>query len=412
MTDEPTQSEIAKSVEGSLKRRRRKRWAAAFVIGAVIALWIMAQSGREQFPDGITDADVVQARSRFIEQFGFEPDHGDTLAMLGEQLIVAELDAVAMRCYAAISESHPRFGLSAQLQTGILLAERNEAAEAERVLRKYLQNAAGSRAGSVDGRIRARKWLTYLLSVQLRLEERHAIHTESHADGLADLQDSLQYHFPHLLLYRTNRGAERLRQYLEVDPDSRAMQVALGRYLTGEGRLDEAEGLLRELHGRQPGDPRSAAALLECLYEQDDWDGFADVIDDLPADAAQEPWLLTDMRGRFSLHREQWDDARREFLRVLSVIPSHSSCQMGLVTALRSLGDDQALKVAEQRSLVLARIRVSMPRVQSGDPEELQALAELCDEAQLSDAAVTFRSYSRAFASPDDARDPQGTSHE
>ncbi|MBI1311749.1 hypothetical protein GC176_10695 [bacterium] len=369
---------------------------AVMVVG--LAGVVLTRGRGNAFPAGISEADIAQAQRQFRETFGIDPDYADTLAMLGKLLDKDDRLQIAVSCYEAIPVTHPRFGLAARLQAGVSLGRLNRAAAAENAFREYLDLTAGRRDGVAEGRVTAREWLTYLLSVELRFEERQAIHAASHIEGLADLNDSKQYFFPYLLLYRTTRGASQLREFLWVDPDNPQLQIALGRYLTGEGRPDLAERLLRDLCTRLPGNLRCIAALLECLYEQDDWSEFSPVIADVPDFDSSEPWLLTEMRGQFALQEQRWDDARREFQRLLAVVPTHSACQMGLVTALRHLDDETALHEAEEKSLALARIRVNLPRVKIGHPAEILKFAEQCDQIGLTDAAAVFRSYARQNA--------------
>lgn len=375
---------------------RRSGWISLLVLAFVLCSgWLAIQSREQSFPDGVTEAQTEQARRLFVNRFGIDPDHADILAMLGEQLRDGgELD-LAAECYAAIPDSHPRFGPHAQLQLGIILAENHRAAAAEAELRSWLQKTAISRHSSIEDQVSARQWLSYLLSVQLRLEERQDILAQSQADGLASLNDSKQFYFPHLLLYRTARGAARLRQYLDRDPQNLQLRVAHARYLTGEGQLAAAEQLLRRLDEQSPNNRAVTAALLECLYEQDNWKQFSEVVSTAPSYQDGEPWLLTEMRGRFALHEGRWDDARHAFQSVLATEPAHSACQMGLVTALRNLDDETTLAAAEQRTLVLARIRVELPRTRSGKANELLVLADLCTEAGLSEAAERFRRHAQ-----------------
>ena len=379
----------------------KKAWrlSAMIAVAAALTVGFLATQSEKSFPDGITDVDVESARTMFLERFAIEPDNGDVMAMLGERMAVDGRPQIALSCYARVPVSHPRFGAVSRLKSGVLLVELNRARDAEEALRDYLSLSAENRTGSADDQILARKWLTYLLSVELRLEERKEIHAQTHALGLADLNDSKQFFFPHLLLYRTTRGSGRLRQFLAVDPSDRQLNVALGRYLTGEGKLAEAETLLRQVRQQSPNDLSCAAALLECLHEQANFQEFSQLLAELPGYSESEPWLLTEMRGQLAIQEERWSDAKQAFQRVLEHDPAHPGCQMGLAVALRKSGAAGDVAAAEEKSLILSRIRVDLAKIEPGNSTAILELVDACEKIGFKTAADSLRPYAGSSTS-------------
>jgi predicted Zn-dependent protease len=367
----------------------------------VLALWFLVSSA-DRYPDGVTAEDIAIARVLFRERYSIEPDHTDTLAMLGTTLQSSGRLPAAIACLQRIPETHPRFGLSGQLELGIALIEADEAEAGETALRRYLKLAEDSPTAPAEDQITARMWLTYLLTVQLRFEDRHAIHLQTHALGLASLNDSKQLYFPHLLLYRTAKGAGRLREFLDKDPDNVRLRVAAGRYLIGEGRVRDAAQMLRALRQQHPQDLACAAALAECIYELDDVVQLEQLLSALPEWTASEPWLLTEMRGRLALMQQRWDEARERFEQLLRLEPAHPGCQMGLLMSLRHSHEEASAEIerAELKSLILSRIRVKLAQIAPANPAAILDLAAECEQIGLSDAAHTLRSHARASTHP------------
>jgi len=194
-------------------------------------------------------------------------------------------------------------------------------------------------------------------------------------------------------LWHTATGRRRLTEFLDQDPQDPNLRLAEGRYLTAEGRLDEALTMLERLANERPGDEPCAAALLECLYEQNDWEALAPIARSLPEDRPDEPWLLTRMRGEFDLHEESWESAVRHFERVRDADPANPWCHVGLARAYGALRRPEDRAEEQQRSLILSRIRVSLVTVKEDDWKASLELASRCEEAGLADAAETFRGH-------------------
>lgn len=344
-------------------------------------------------PAGITHARYTAAADQLQARYGRRPTRLEVLSLLAELAVQDEELATAAACFQQIPSTHPAFGRSARLQEGQILLRLNRARDAERSLREFLRLAAANPSTATEHVIVARNWLLYLLSVELRLEERKTLLAEIHAQGLADVFDSKQLYFPHLLLWHSSSGRHRLAQWLTEDPSDPQLRLAEGRYLIMEGRLAEARRWLSDLVEEHPGDRACAAALLECCFEQNDWDAFVERAQSLPAPAPDDPWLLTHMRAQWALREKRWDDAVAHFQQLLEADPANPWCPMGLAQAYAGLQQPHLQEAARQRALKLARIRQQLVTVKEDAPNASRKLSAECDELGLTDAAETFRRH-------------------
>ncbi|MGH7202735.1 MAG: tetratricopeptide repeat protein, partial [Planctomycetaceae bacterium] len=355
----------------ALPRGRRATWprlaaVVAALGGVAFAGWYLSRD--PELPAGVTREEYRQAERKFQSLYGRRPSRTDTLSVLGELAIAEDRLPTALACFRAIPSDDPKYGPSARLQEGQVLMRLDRVDDAERSFRDFLTLADRNAAVPRDHVVSGCKWLGYILSVELRFEERKSLLADMHTQRLADVYDSKQYYFPHLLIWHSNSGSGPLAEYLEQDPDNPQLRTALGRYRTYEGRLDEAQALLEDLHRERPHDLHCAAALLECHFERDDWAGFSKVAESLPEAEQGEPWLLTRMRGLLAAHEERWEDAAKHFQRVLAADPANPWCHMELADAYAKLGRPKAREEAQRRSLVLADIRASLGTVTEQDP--------------------------------------------
>jgi predicted Zn-dependent protease len=372
--------------------------ALLIVVGGLTAAGLQMWRPAGNLPPGLLMDEYTQAEQRYREMYRRKPGRTDVLSLAGELAVKDNRLANAVSCFRAIPTADPRYGLSARLQEGQVLLRLNRALDAEKSFREYLAQAAHNPRGSDHVAI-ARKWLAYLLSVELRQEERKILLSEIHAEGGADVYDSKQYFFPNLLLWHTSTGRRRLTEFLAEDPENPMLRTAEGRYLTAEGRLDEALALLEELGDERPQDPACIAALLECCFERNDWEGFAQVARLMPEFEQGEPWLLTRMRGERALHERTWEEAVRQFARVLESDPANPWSHAGLARAYAELGQTRKRDEEQRRSLVLSRIRVSLVTVKEDDGDAAVELASKCAEIGLDEAADVFRGHAARIRS-------------
>ena len=377
--------------------KRPIAWKSAWGIAILVAL--VASAGwwwwPVPLPNGITQRDYDIATRRFRDLYSRRPNRLDVLSIAGELAVRDDRLAAAAECFHQIPISHPRYGAAARLQEGQVRLRLNQAVAAEQNFREYLGLMMGGDPESVN---LARKWLTYILSVELRFEERQLELAAAHEAGTADLSDSKQFFFPNLLIWNSATGKRRLADFMAVDPNDFGLQVAHGRYLTGSGQLDDALSTLNELHRQQPGTLSCTAALLECLFENNDWNQFAKIARDLPEPISAEPWLLTRMRGEFALHEKRWDEAIRAFDRLAEMEPANPWSAMGLAKAYSEQNQLAEREATLARALVLSRIRVSLSNVRANNVDAIRNLANECRQLGLAKAADVFDGHAERIA--------------
>ncbi|MEZ6133755.1 MAG: tetratricopeptide repeat protein [Pirellulaceae bacterium] len=342
---------------------------------------------------------LAVAEQVFRQQFpGVEPTRDDLLFVAGELAMSSSEFDRALACYQAVSTDHPQHGLPAKLQIGVALVELNRAAEAEVALQAYI-SAARLTQQRIDPQdvVSAFKFLTFILSVELRLEDRRPLMQELHTIGLADPFDSKQLYFPNLLILNSPAGQARLTKFLEVDPHNVDLQIAQGRYYTLQGKFDEAIALLQAVSGAQPTNRAALAALWEAHFQAGNTDEFAMLLAAAPDFAADEPWLMTTMRGENALENKNFALAKQHFQAVLAGDPAHAPAQMGLAFAYAGLKDEAAHATALARSSVLAEIRVNLSSVQADAAAASQELSDKCQQIGFDAAATTFARHAETI---------------
>lgn len=373
----------------------RLLFAFGFVAVVILGITFYLEWQGSNLPEGVSRDQYESAARTYTQLTGQNPDRFDVLLNLGQMAASDERLETAIACFREIPAEHVKYGLFAKLRLGEILIRLNRAAESERAFQEFLarsRNDAGVSAGDLKA---ARDWLNYLYSVQMRFEERKVILAELHKSGTASVFDSKQYFFPSLLIWSSTTGRERLRQFLEQTPDDLQLNIAEGRYLTSEGRLDESRALLEKLRKELGRDKRCLSALLECLFEDNNWASFRDVMKDVPPAAPNDPWLLTQMRGELALHMHEWKEAIGHFERLADEDPANTIACMGLSRAYRQLGLEEEYQNMQLRSLLLARIRPGLQKVTETDAAAAEELAEDCVSLEFEEAAEAFRQHAR-----------------
>ena len=380
----------APSIEAAPVTSSRRRGLLWFIVavGVLVAVGVALLFREPPLPQGISPEEFAAASEKFQSLYKKEPNRIDVLSLAAELAVAEGRPADAVACFAEIPSSHPRYGLSARLQEGHVLLELNRAAEAEASLRAYLSLAAQTRDVPPLNVYAARSRLAFILSVELRMEERQSLLASAHESGAVSLFDSKQFFFPHLLLWHSKTGSEQLDLFLKEDPDNRHLRLARARYLTFQGEPEAALLVLKKLLADDPKDLAVAAAVLECHFEAGDRDSLADFFVSVPEYLVGEPWLLTRMRGHFAMEQKKWKEAVRRFEQVLSADRTNPSAQSALAMALRALNQSEAAEAATARSATLAKIRTGLTR-----EEGLEELAVNCEQIGMPDAAVVFRRH-------------------
>lgn len=375
------------------------------LMAVVFAAWRLWPA-EQRLPKGVDFRDYQLAKNRFIRLFDRQPDHDDTLMMLGESAAADGHNELALAAFQAVNSAHPEYGAAAQLQRALMHLQLDQAVDAERDLRAFLNRVAAEK-GSVDPRQlqTAQQWLRYLLSVQLRLDERHQLLADLHGSGEASLADSKQYFFPRLLIWKSDTGWTAVRKYLQTSPADLLLNVAHSRYLVARGRLPEADRLLTALQQDHSTHPLLVVAILELNFERDDWKRIDETLQQFrthhPEDR-NDPFVVRWLSGELALRQDEPQQAADHFQQALNRDPTDPSVHMGLLKAYNQLGESDKAASMKQKSQALARIRVSMERVSETSPDGIQQLIDECTAAGFDEAATQFqRHLDRLKASPD-----------
>jgi predicted Zn-dependent protease len=391
--------------------------ALAAIVGGMSILWYAtsqpkllveannrSQSGatndNNSLASMLSPEDSNEAIAWLQEKHGInDPSDVEVILAAGGIAVAAEKYEKASRYFDQVKTEVPRFGMTARLEQGLALLKLNFATPAEQNLRKFLDAARASENPDPSQVLDGFKWLTYLLSVQIRQEERKLFLQEQHDISLADPLDSKQLYFPNLLILNSPAGRTRLAKLIENEPTNLSLLVAAARYQTLAGEFDEAIERLEKLRRTRLEDLTIAAALAEAFVESDRLEEAGRLLDSIPPYHAIEPWLLTRMRGEIALHREKWNDALKYFGTVLGEDPANAPAQMGIAMAYEKLGDKENHQESLRRSSVLAKIRVNLGSVQSDAEAACLDLATQCRAIDMEAAAKVFEKHAARIKS-------------
>jgi len=374
---------------------RWMRWLVLLLVVAGTLVWLSVPGGLE-IPSSVTSEDVRRAQQDFRRLEQREPDAGELLLMLAENVARRGRVAVAVECVERIPVLDERSGLRSRLLLAQYCLRLNQADRAERAVRELLLAAGKAGAGTGTGAVRgevadqvrtARELLVFLLSLQFRFEERQAVLRELRLGGLLEPLLTKQLYFPSLVAWRTPQQNERLQRFLWESPEDARLLAAHGRYLLGSGAVGEARRLLDTAVGLSPGDVGVLSAALECRFEEQDLAGFRDLLDVCPGYAEGEPWLLTQMRGEAAALQGDWSGSARYFELLLAADDTNPLYCQGLARAYGGLGQqDQRLKL-QQRALQLAELRLTLGEAELKNAGALRASSQAASGLGLKAAA-------------------------
>jgi predicted Zn-dependent protease len=373
---------------------RTKWWLATIaLVTPVVFIVVRIKSQPEiELPTNVTMAEFEAAAAQFQSMYGDQPTELDTLMLLAEHAVRDELDERAVACFARIPTDSLKYGASARFQEAQILLRMNFADRAEASFRQFLE-VADFRSVRPQHTQLARQFLVFILSVELRLEDRQAVLQDMAAAGQLDIYAAKQLFFPTLLIWKSSLGSDRLREFLAQDPDNKRLRVLDARYLVFEGQLRQAHAALQRLLRQYPGDIEVITGLVECCYQQDDWDTIRDILANAPGRSPSEPWVLTRIRGSLALQDQQWKTAESYFRSVLEHDPANPACHVGLAEALLEQGRLEERDRVQQRSLILARIRVDLPAANRTSATAAAAIADSARELQMFAAENVFRAF-------------------
>ena len=359
------------------------------VIGGLIAI----RSAAPQLPPGVSATDFEKAAVDFHRDFGRKGDRFDVLMTLAKITADNKDYETAIACYQQIPTEHLQYGPSARYEEAQVFAQTDQVQRAEHSFHEFLKLL--ERGIRLPDRqvVLSRRWLSLILAVELRTEDRRIVLQQLMEDHQADIHDVKQYYFPTLLVWQSAFGSGRVRDFLKLDPSNRHLRNADARYLIGEGRLQEAHEQLTKLHQEDPQDLRTQSYLLECVHEMNQWDAFSAVYADVPHFQENEPWLLTQMRGEWALHQNDWIEAERLFRYLLQIDPPNAVCHMGLARAFAGQGRAAEREAILQRSLLIAKVRVGLAAVTNDDAKTARSVADLSRQLGMEHAAAIFEFF-------------------
>jgi tetratricopeptide (TPR) repeat protein len=354
-----------------------------------------SENGPSHLPEEVGADDYHQAKLQFESRYRKEASHYDVLSWLGEANFRDERWAIASACFSAIPDDTPRYGHIARLYEGRALLKMDRVRPAERSLRKFLELEIDSPNRDPAQIGEALFQLSYLLGIELRFEDRKAVHLALLQLNLAELEEVLNYCFPSLHRWNGTLAAKALEKFWQADPEDPRLRVALGRYRTGQGRTDEALAILQQCRQDFPKSLTTAGALLACLHERGDWAEMAAIMATLPSPTDTEPWQLLRMRGHFHNHAKQFDEALDCFHRVLKGDAADAESYLGLGAAYAGKQDREKQQAALDTARHLSRIqnRIGWALDQPDDPEALVAIAEVAAEIGLEREAAMVVQY-------------------
>ena len=365
----------------------RAKWFAAVAAVAVVGgllYWGLVLT-EPPLPEGVPREFYDLSAAQFREQYGRDPDRLDTLSWAAEAAVGQERWDVAAAAFAEIPSSHPKYGRQARYQEGQVLLQLNRARESEECFRELLRLEERDRTLPDRTLHNARQHLRFLLELQLRFEERHALLTQMLEDEQFDWFDVSAYCFPSLLGWSRVKSSDRAEAFLKQDPRNPLLRVAVGRYRTAQGRPDEARTILEGVRSERPDDLPAAAALLECLIEVQDAEAADRLVSSLPKASPDDPWLLLRLRGRIHNERREHDQAAQAFRMALTADPANPESNVGLAAAYAGLGEDRKRAAALERARVLGRIQSRLAEIQAtpDDVEPLVEVVRMCREIGL-----------------------------
>ncbi len=368
---------------------RRRFWfgLGAFGLCAVTLLltWYVLADRVPPLPVGIDRDEYRQTLRELRGQGSQVPDHEAVLCQLGEKAAGAGRWEAAFRCFDQIPAQHPRYGHLVVYEKGQILIQQQRLTEAEANLREFLRLEQLAPQMKREYSVVTKQYLSYLLAVELRFEERQQLLSEMIQRGEAQTFEVLAWCFPTLLEWNSPHAAWRVEQAWQIDPAKVRLGVALARYRIGQGRLQESRLILARCLELSPHDLDAKAALFAYHLEQNAWSEMALLIADLPPIQDSEPWLLLKMRGHFHEHQQRYPEAIDCYRRALRVDPASAESQLGLARALAATGAEHENQKALAASQGLARIQNRLGwSVQNPDRiEPLLEIAQICEQINL-----------------------------
>lgn len=383
-------TELSISVEPA-KKRVRPVWLYGWLSGLGILATLAAWYGLSNVPQSpaipavATSKEIEIARRSFESQYGRAADRDDILSWLAEWFQARHRPADAVRCFAEISTDHAQYGRMARYQQGCNLLELHRAVEAEAQFSELITREEQEPSISPKFVIDARQRLRHIMEVELRFEDRQALLKGVIERKEADSFETIAACFPSQLRWNGVQAIQWIEEFYAAEPTERAIRVAMGRYLTGQGKLPEARTLLEEVVREFPDDLRATSALIACLKEADAAEEADRLIAALPPISEHDSWPLLLQRGAYALQNGQPQAALEIYERVLRLDRSSGEAWQGVANAARLLGNASRRAEASKIAAGLGRLQNHIGRAVRTvtDPEAYIEIAEVCAEIEF-----------------------------
>ncbi|MEY3457035.1 MAG: hypothetical protein RL215_192 [Planctomycetota bacterium] len=385
-------------VRDMLLRRRSQVLLGGIVCLVVVLLtWRLVLSGTEQgVPDGVSQESWRLAEEATRRRLSRAPERAEVCLTLARQAIEDRRPEVARSCFAQVPISDTGHGLQALFELSQLEFADHQSERAELGFEELLRAAQAGRPVPSRQQLIALRTLSLLYGVQMRTSARARVLQQLMQSRTADVHEAKYYFFPSLLVWQNDWGASLVKQFLEKNPDSRALRNAAARYATGRGELERARAELEMLHQQNPSDLETVAFLMECCHEQDDAVRLGTLAESLPVDTSDEPLLLSEQRGAWLVRRKDLASAVVCFERLQARDPANPAACQGLLACLDGEGRSEDRERLARRAAVLAKLRVSLGPATPENPGAIREVAGYCRELGMTEAAEAFDYFAAA----------------
>lgn len=384
------------------------QWIPALLVAALFgmgAIWIpFRDSTHQPLPPGVSIDDYNSAKKTFERAHKRGADRNDILQMLAERAITQRQLEIANNCFSQIPKTHPIYGRMAKYGQAITLDGMNRAVEAEIELREVISLEETSPKIKPEYLIHARQRLRHLFEAELRFEERHQLLRGIIARGEEQAYEPVIACFPSLVRWNCADSILWIEHYWAHNPDDPALNIALGRFRTVQGRIEKAREILDSVLRQHPHNLNALAALIACLRESDSEEELSRVRKSLPPQSLHDPWLLLLQRGALALQDGDKETAAAAYHQLLQQDRTNIEAWQGLIFATRQTNDEQYIHSLKMLA-ALGRIQSLLGRSiqESTNASSFLDVADECAEVSLNwEGAVMTRCAQRL--TPSDQR--------
>ena len=388
---------------------RTLAWMTAVILVGTVAIWGWIGRAGVTLPPGVAASDYDRVSRKLQHSSRRSPERDEVLFNLGGEQATQQKWESAAALFASVAP-RSRHGREARYLQAQALLQLDQMRKSERLFHEYLTDASPSGKQpwrsplGNDDRIQALHYLSYLLAVELRFDERRELLKELVSRGDADLFDTLARHFQSLMEWNNTHGVERLERACLVSPDYWPMQAVLARYRMAQGRTEDAWQLLKRCHEKMPDNLEIAATCLTCLEERGDWSGYLQQATRLPPISDRDSVILLRHRGQIAQRRQQLSQALACYQQALVLNPADVSCRLGLAQtwSLLEQPDRRKQELAAVQALVRIQNRLGWAASKSPTADVLIEIAQLSMDAGLFQAAIDVcRISQRQFGETD-----------